>query len=127
MEFRASRPGRAHIGDREARVICHRNEHCLAEARVTRKTDSARVHMEIRFQVIHGAARTPGPRPQCSPIIELARLSFVHEPDDAASQTRAIVWLNGYRRIQRKSPPYCYDWLLALLLFSTPSLVQSGI
>src|SRR5690606_42128762 len=83
-------------------------------------------HLELRFQVIHGPARTPRPRPQCSPIIELARLYFVHEPDDAASQTRAIVWLNGYRRIQRKSPPSCEHLLLPLMRCSTQTLEESG-
>src|SRR5215471_20285354 len=59
------------------------------------ESDSFGVHGLVGFEVIESAACAPGPGSQRSPIIQLARLPFVTQADDALFEACAIVGLHG--------------------------------
>src|SRR2546430_795212 len=51
----------------------------LSVARVTLDADSLGIHGFVRFEIVQGAARAPGPGAQCAPVVRLARLTFVED------------------------------------------------
>src|SRR6185369_6548697 len=50
------------------------------------KRDLLRINERVLFEEIHQLARTPGPRAKRAPVVDLARLTFVDETDDALPQ-----------------------------------------
>ena len=95
MQLGAAFAGGTNISDGETRFIRHRHERRFAITRVAFEADLFGVHRFVSLEIIQRAARAPGPRTQRAPIIDLARLSFVAEANDAAGQTRAVVSLNA--------------------------------
>src|SRR5260370_572597 len=80
---------------RSALVVCHTDDCGLARARVALERDALGVHRFVGLKIIQGAAGAPGPGAQGTPIVQLARLTFVDQPDDSLSQTRAVIRLNA--------------------------------
>src|SRR5205823_11820431 len=76
-------------------VVRHANDGRLAPTRVAFQRDATGIHGLIGLEVIQGAAGTPGPGAQDTPIVELARLALVDQADDALVQTGAVVGLNA--------------------------------
>ena len=54
-----------------------------------------RVHGFVGLEIIEASRCTPCPCPQCAPIIRLARLAFVDQPNNSFGQACAIVRLNA--------------------------------
>ncbi len=71
----------------------------LAIPRVAFDADLFRIHILVGFKIVKAAARTPCPRLQSTPIIELARLALVGQADDSLRQARAIVGLHTGRDV----------------------------
>src|SRR5512147_3039290 len=67
-------------------------------------TDLFSVHRLIRLQIIQRPAGSPSPGAQCSPIIELAWLTFVRKSNDSFRQAGAIVGLDTNRDVDGISP-----------------------
>ena len=82
VKFGATFTRRTDKCDCKPRVICHRNERCLAITRMTFEADLLSVHGLIGFEIIKRAAGAPGPGTQCTPIIQVAWLTFVDETND---------------------------------------------
>ena len=57
--------------------------------------DTPGIHRFVGFKIIQGATRTPGPRPQRTPIIHFAWLTLITEADDAGGEARAVVGLHA--------------------------------
>src|SRR5258706_4796422 len=100
MELRSALTGRTDQHDSEARVERHRDQSRLAVPRYTFNSDVLRIDCFIRFEVIQAARSAPGPRAESAPVIRLAGLGLVHQPDDALGQTGPIVrldasWIDG--------------------------------
>src|SRR5258708_39979548 len=53
------------------------------------------IHRGIRLEIIQCARGAPGPRPQRTPVIGLARLAVVDQSDDTLGETRAVIGLNA--------------------------------
>src|SRR5215472_15930213 len=90
-------------------VKCHRDACRLAMARDALDADVFRIHRRIRLQVIESASRAPSPRAQRSPVIRLARLALVNEPDDAAGESGPVVGLDAGGVDGCKTPPFRDD------------------
>src|SRR5579884_1991765 len=80
-------------------------------------TNALRVHGLVRFQIIKDAACSPGPGAQSSPVIWLARLSFVHQADYAFGQPCSVIGLIAGWNENRVSPAFgknlllpCWPW-----------------
>src|SRR5262249_26298897 len=95
MQLDSSGPGRADEADGEARVVCHRDDGRLAVARQALDADPFGVHRLVGLEVIQRPAGAPRPRPQRSPVVNLARLALVAQADDTARQARATVGLDA--------------------------------
>ena len=81
-----------------------RDDGRLAPARVAFEADLFRVHGLVGLEIIQQLARAPGPRAQRTPIVHLARLTFVTQTNDAFRQTGAVVGLDAVRR-EKGIPP----------------------
>ncbi len=110
MELGAALARRGHEGDREARLVGHRHERGLAEAREPLDADVLRVHGLVGLEVVERAARAPRPRAERSPVVRLARLTLVDEADDAFRQPRSAVGLDA-RGIEHGVAPALRDEL----------------
>ena len=95
MDLGAAFARGADVGDRKTRVVRHRDEGCLAVARVAFDADLFGVHGLVGLEIIERAAGAPGPGAQRAPIVRLARLALVDQTDDALRQTRAVVGLDA--------------------------------
>src|SRR5215472_17200686 len=76
------------------------------------ESDSFGVHGFVGLEVIESAACAPRPGAQRSPIIQLARLSFVAQADDALFEACAIVSLHSGRNDRGVTPTSGQDLLL---------------
>ncbi len=74
-------------------------------------TDALCVHGFVRLEVVECPARAPRPCRQHAPVIDLPRLAFVDEADDAARQALTVVGLHR-TRIHRRIPPAEREGLL---------------
>src|ERR1700730_4157295 len=95
MKLRTSFAGGTNKSDSETRFIRHRHERRLSVTRVALKANLFSVDRFVSLEIIQRMARAPCPRSQRAPIIDLARLPFVAEANDATVQTRAVVGLNA--------------------------------
>src|SRR6266850_4551602 len=75
-------------------------------------TNPRSVHGFVGFEIIQRAAGAPGPRAQRTPIVQLAGLTLVHQPDDAVRQTCAVVRLYAAGRQDRVAPTFRQNLLL---------------
>ena len=66
----------------------------------------------VGFEVVEGSAGTPAPGPQRAPGIGLAILPFVDQPNDAGTEARAVVGLDGARGDDGVTPAPGQDLLL---------------
>ena len=60
----------------------------------------------VTLEIIERAAGAPGPRAESAPVVQLARLPFVHQADDALRQAGAVVGLHAGRDINRVAPTF---------------------
>src|SRR5260370_26520934 len=70
-----------------------------------------RVHRGVGLEIIQGARGAPGPRPQRTPVIRLARLALVDQADDSLRETGAVISLNT-RGVQECVAPTVGEQLL---------------
>ena len=96
--------GRTHQHHREALIESHGHQRRLAVARHAFNADVFGIDSRVGLEIIEPAARAPCPCPQRAPVFRLARLPFVHQPDDAAREAGAVVRLHAGGIEQRKSP-----------------------
>ncbi len=66
----AAGAGGADEGDGETLVVGHGNERGLSVARETFDADLFGVNGGVGFEIVEGAAGSPGPSAECSPIVE---------------------------------------------------------
>src|SRR2546423_156653 len=78
--------GRADETDGEPLVVRHSDDRRLTVSGEALDADLLRVHGFIRLEVVERPAGAPRPGPERAPIVELARLALVAQPDDAAGQ-----------------------------------------
>ncbi len=97
MQFGAAFTGGADVGRPHPRVVGHRDNRRFAVPRVALDGDVLGVYRLVGLEIIDGAARAPGPGAQGAPIVELARLAFVAQADDAEGQPGAVIRLNAAR------------------------------
>ena len=64
-------------------IVGHGDERGLAVAGVAFDADLFGVDGFVGFEIIEGAAGSPGPGAECAPVVGLARLALVAEADDA--------------------------------------------
>ncbi len=69
------------------------------------------IHRGIGLEIIQCARGAPGPRPQRTPVIRLARPAVVDQPDDPLRETRAVIGLNA-RGVEEGVAPTVRDQLL---------------
>src|SRR5262245_48230192 len=112
MQFHAAGARRANKCDGESLVVCHRDRSRLAVSRKTFDPNLLRVDGLVGLEVIESAARAPGPRAKCAPVVDLAWLALVAKADDSARQPAAVVGLNAVRANDRVPPALCKHLLL---------------
>ena len=122
-DFRPALPARPDQPDGEPLVVGHRHDGRLAEPGQPLNAHLFGIDRLVRFQVVEGAAGPPRPSPQRAPVVRLARLPLVAQPDDARGQplipavaaepafAPAGVRLDAVRRVNRV-PPALLDELL---------------
>ncbi len=76
----------------------------LTVARYAFDANVLRIDRGIGLEIIETTPRAPGPRAQCAPVFRLARLSFVHQADDAAREAGAVIGLHAGRIEAAQSP-----------------------
>jgi hypothetical protein len=97
VQFGAAFAGRPDQHDGKARVERHGHEGRLAVARDTFDADMFGVHRFVGFKIVESARGAPGPGAQRAPVVRLAGLALVDQPDDPFGQAGAIVRLNASR------------------------------
>ncbi len=95
VELGSRLAGRTDIRNRKSRVVGHGHERGLPVTRVALQAHLLRVDSLVGFEVVQRPARSPRPRRQRSPIVQLARLALVDQANDALGQTRAVVGLHA--------------------------------
>src|SRR5579871_171976 len=104
QQSRSAFSRRSHQHHRKALIHRHCQKCGLAEARHTFNADMFRIHRGISFQIIQSPTCTPSPSPQRAPIFRLARLSFIHQPNNPACDSVSVIRLHTRRIEHRKSP-----------------------
>ena len=100
----------------EARIVGHGDEGGFAVAGDAFDADVFGVDSGIGLEIVETAAGSPSPGAQCSPLIGSARLAFVDEADDAASEAGTVVRLRGLRIDHGEAPAGgdelpCVGWI----------------
>ena len=90
----AGRTDEAHI---ETLLECKGHKCGFAVSRDALDTDVLRIYVGIGLEIIEAACRAPGPCAQGTPIVRFAGLALVHEADDAAGESGAVVSLDTAR------------------------------
>src|SRR5690606_2069765 len=85
---------------------------CLSVTRVPGDPDLGVVDVGIGFEVIEQPAGSPSPGSQRAPIIHAARLALVHQSDDPACETGAVIRLDAVRRDHGEAPALLEQLLL---------------
>src|SRR5204863_7756799 len=88
----------------ETLVIRHSDDGCLTIPRESFNADLFGIHGFVGLEIIQGAAGTPCPCAQRTPVIHLSRLALVAQADDALRQTRPVVGLNADGSDDRIAP-----------------------
>ena len=92
-------------GEREASIESHCDQRGFSESRDALNAHVFRVDHRISLEVIESARCTPGPGAQSTPLVRLSRLSMVHQSDDAARESGAIIRLRAGRIEECVAPP----------------------
>src|ERR1039458_10077616 len=92
------------VGDGEPLVKGHGHNRRLAQERMALQPHFLGVHVPVSLQIIQTAVKTPGPSHERAPNALLSEFSFVHQPDDSASQTGAATRLNTIVVIEAITP-----------------------
>ena len=104
VRFGTTFPGGTDQHDRKARIKRHGHQRGLPKTRDAFNADALGVYCLVGFEIVETARGTPGPRPQRTPILRLAKLALVCQTDDAFPEARAIVCLNAARVDERVTP-----------------------
>src|SRR5579859_1286500 len=96
----------------ETWIVGHGNQRGFSVARKTLDADLPRIHRFVGLQVVQSAAGAPSPGAQRAPIIELARLAFIGQTDNARGQTTAIIGLKAGGDDHRIAPALDQELLL---------------
>ena len=104
VQLRAAGARRADVADRKPLVERHRDERRLAVPRVALDADASGIDSLVRLEVVERAAGAPRPCLENAPVVQLARLTPVDEPDDPLRQIGAVVGLNAGRARSAPSP-----------------------
>src|ERR1700744_1271816 len=79
MQFRSAFTGRSDQHNSESLIVGHRYERGLAVARNAFDANLLRIHELVGFEIIKTTRRAPRPCAQSTPVIGVARLTFVHK------------------------------------------------
>ncbi len=112
MQFGAALARRSDEANREALIVGHRDERSLAVPGQSFDADLFRVDGVVSLEVVECAAGAPRPRAQRAPVVHVARLSLVHQADDAVGQARAVVGLHARRNQNGVAPAFGEHLLL---------------
>src|SRR5262249_42188133 len=104
MQLRAALARRTHQYNCEPSIERHGDQRGLAITRHAFDADSLRIHRLFRFQIIQAPRSSPSPRTKRAPVVRLASLSFVREPNNSFRKPSAVVGLNTSRIDRRISP-----------------------
>src|SRR5205085_8830249 len=70
------------------------------------------IYRFIGFEIIQDSAHSPTPGGKNAPVVETSRLTFINEPDNAASEALPIVCLNAAAAHARIAPPAHHNLVL---------------
>src|SRR5882724_9033821 len=112
MQLSPAFPGRADECNGETLIIGHSDDGGLTISRVPFNADFFGIHGFIGKEIIQRAAGAPRPGAECAPVIRLAVLAFVHQPDDALCQSRPIVCLDTVGNENGIAPAFRENLLL---------------
>src|SRR4029078_3748806 len=104
MELRAAFAGRSREDERESFVERHRHERRLSVSRHAFDADGLRADRAIALEIVERARCAPRPRAKSAPVVRVARLSVVHQTDDAARESGAVVGLDADWIEKRETP-----------------------
>ena len=88
MQLGAAFARRADQHDREARVERHRRRAPPCRSATRPRCRRAWRRPPVGLEIVQPARRAPGPRAQRAPVVRLARLALVDQPDDALRRGR---------------------------------------
>ena len=119
--------------DREPRIIRHGTSAALPPREWSIRPPSLRQHRDPSAD-IENPGFTPGPRSQDAPVIHLAWLPFVYQPDNSFGKPRAIVGLDLVELRPNEAPSFLKDQLaesgglggIASPYPTTPGVVETG-
>src|SRR5262245_16123471 len=112
MQFCAAFTGRPNEDERKPRVIGHRDESSLPVPGDAFDSDFLRIDCLVGLEIIQTTGGSPRPGAQPTPVIRLAELPLVDEPNDALGQPGAIVGLNASGIDRRVTPTSSQQLLL---------------
>src|SRR5260221_5753032 len=95
MQSSAAFAGRTDQSHREPRLECKSNQGGFAVPRHAFNSHMRRIDQWVRFKVVKRARRTPGPCAKRTPVVGLAGLASVNQPDNTPCHARTVVGLNA--------------------------------
>src|SRR5205823_6789689 len=73
VQLRTALARRTDVPDRESRIVSHRDQRSLPVTRVSFDAHAFRINGFVALEVIERPARTPCPRAQRAPVVQLSR------------------------------------------------------